>query len=338
MRLGQCPRPPRTLPLCAAANEAHADRIAFHKFCQWRFFEQWLALKAYANERGIADRRRRADLHRPPERRRLGPPADLFELDANGHANVVAGVPPDYFSATGQRWGNPLYRWRPHADEGYAWWIERVRRAFELVDIVRIDHFRGFAALLGDPGHRAHRGQGPLARRARARALFEAIAKALGPLPIIAEDLGLITPDVTALRKRFGFPGHAHPALRLRRRCRNVYLPHNHEPDSVVYTGTHDNDTTLGWWAGASDHERIHAMAYLACDGREMHWASDPRRLRIGRRYRDRPLAGRAGPARRAPHEPARPGRGLLEWRFEWSQVHPELASRAAALCRLYGR
>ena len=333
---GPAPSPRASRRRCAPPREAHAERIAFRKFCQWRFFEQWLRLKAYANERGIqivGD----APIFVAYQSAEVWARQALFELDANGHAQVVAGVPPDYFSATGQRWGNPLYRWPAHADEGYAWWIERIRRTFELVDIVRIDHFRGFAALLGDPGQRADRRQGPLGAGPGA-ALFKAIAKALGPLPIIAEDLGLITPDVTALRKRFAFPGMRILQFAFGGDSRNVYLPHNHEPDSVVYTGTHDNDTTLGWWASASAHERAHALAYLGCDGREMHWdliraacasVADTAIIPM------QDVLGLGGE-----HRMNLPGHaeGYWEWRFDWDQVQPGHARRLAALCRLYGR
>lgn len=318
------------------ACNRHADRIAFHKFCQWCFFEQWLLLKAYANEREIqivGD----APIFIAYQSAEVWARQELFELDANGQAKVVAGVPPDYFSESGQRWGNPLYRWPAHADEGYAWWTERIRRAFELVDIVRIDHFRGFAHYWEIPASE------PTAVKGRWRvgpgsALFKAIAKALGPLPIIAEDLGLITPDVTALRKRFAFPGMRVLHFAFGDDHRNVYLPHHHEQDSVVYTGTHDNDTTLGWWDGASAHERVHALAYLGCDGREMHWDLIRAACASVADTAIIPLQDVLGLG--GEHRMNLPGRGegYWEWRFEWAQVRPEHAPRLAALCRLYGR
>ena len=259
---------------------------------------------------------------------------ELFELDADGRATVIAGVPPDFFSATGQRWGNPLYRWSAHAAEGYAWWIERVRRIFELVDIVRIDHFRGFAGYWEIPASEpnAIRGRwlpGPGA------ALFHAIEAALGELPIIAEDLGVITPDVDALRHEFGLPG-----MRILQFAfgedgandnTNAYLPHNYDSNTVVYTGTHDNNTTQGWWAEASPALRQQVLDYLGTRRRPRHpLAADPRRLRQRRRHRDSPAAGRAGPGRRTPHEPARPGRrplGMALW----------LGPGAARACRAAG-
>jgi 4-alpha-glucanotransferase len=319
-----------------AESEAHAECMAFHKFCQWRFFEQWLRLKAYANERGIqivGD----APIFMAYQSAEVWARQPLFELDATGHAKVVAGVPPDYFSDTGQRWGNPLYRWPAHADEGYAWWTERVRHSFELVDIVRIDHFRGFAHYWEIPASEATAVKGRW-RAGPGAALFKAIANALGPLPIIAEDLGLITPDVTALRKRFAFPGMRILHFAFGGDNRNAYLPHHHEPDSVVYTGTHDNDTTLGWWAGASMQERAHALAYLASDGTAIHWDLIRAACASVADTAIIPLQDVLGLA--GEHRMNLPGRGegYWEWRFQWAQVQPEHAQRLAALCGLYGR
>jgi 4-alpha-glucanotransferase len=319
-----------------AASIQHAEPIAFHKFCQWRFFEQWLRLKAYANQRAIqivGD----APIFIAYQSAEVWARQELFDLDASGHAKVVAGVPPDYFSETGQHWGNPLYRWPAHAEENYAWWTERIRRTFELVDIVRIDHFRGFAQYWEIPACE------PTAVRGRWRAgpgsaLFKAIARELGPLPIIAEDLGLITPDVVALRKRFAFPGMRILQFAFGDDSRNIYLPHHHEQDSVVYTGTHDNDTTLGWWASASARERGHALAYLASDGTEMHWALIRAACASVADTAVIPLQDVLGLT--GEHRMNLPGRGegYWEWRFDWSQVLPEHAQRLAALCVLYGR
>lgn len=319
-----------------AAGEAHAERIAFHKFCQWRFFEQWLRLKTYANARGIriiGD----APIFIAYQSAEVWARQELFDLDASGHARVVAGVPPDYFSETGQRWGNPLYRWPAHAREGHAWWIARIRHSFEMADILRIDHFRGFAQHWEIPASEATAVHGRW-RDGPGSALFKAIAKALGPLPIVAEDLGLISPDVTALRKRLAFPGMRILHFAFGGGSGNAYLPHHHEPDSVVYTGTHDNDTTLGWWRSASEHEKAHALAYLGSDGDEIHWdliraacasVADTAIIPM------QDVLGLGGE-----HRMNLPGRaeGYWEWRFEWSQVQAEHAVRLAALCKLYGR
>ncbi|MEO8123818.1 MAG: 4-alpha-glucanotransferase [Burkholderiales bacterium] len=323
----------------AALREAathHAGRIDFHAFCQWRFFEQWMRLKSHANVRGvriIGD----APIFIAHQSAEVWARPELFELDARGEPTVVAGVPPDYFSATGQRWGNPLYRWRAHADEGFAWWTRRIRHGFELADILRIDHFRGFAkyweiAANEPTAVNGHWQAGPGA------ALFEAIARALGPLPIIAEDLGLITPDVVALRKRFKFPGMLVLQFAFDGKSDNLYLPHNHRVDSVVYTGTHDNDTTAGWWQQASPTERAHACAYLDTDGAQIHWTLIRAALASVAATAIIPLQDVLGLGSDSRMNlPGQPD-GHWAWRFEWPQLEVEHAERLAALSTLYGR
>ena len=250
---------------------------------------------------------------------------------------VVAGVPPDAFTADGQRWGNPLYRWSAHAKERYAWWVERIRRTFELVDVVRIDHFRGFAEYweIAASEPTAIHGRwmpGP------GEALFKAIARALGPIPIIAEDLGVITPDVTALRKKFAFPGMRILQFAFGGSSDNTYLPHNHEPDSVVYTGTHDNETSVGWWQVAPPALREHVCDVLATDGREIHWVlirSACASVADTAIYPLQDVLGLGADSRM--NYPGK-GTGYWEWRFTWDQVRPEHAQRLAHLCRLYRR
>ena len=239
--------------------------IAVQKYLQWQFSRQWRTLRSYANERGIAvigdipifvafDS---ADVwsHR-----------DLFLLDKDGKPPVVAGVPPDYFSATGQLWGNPLYNWDAMEQSGYQWWIDRFRSMFELFDIVRVDHFRGFEAAWHIPADEktAERGawiKGPGER------LFDALQNALGTLPIIAEDLGVITPEVVALRDRYNFPGMKILQFAFDSGPSNPDLPHNHVKHGVVYTGTHDNDTTKGWYTSISEAERCAMSIYLGTAG-----------------------------------------------------------------------
>jgi 4-alpha-glucanotransferase len=320
----------------AAARELHAERIAFWAFCQWCFFRQWLALKAYANGRGveiIGD----APIFIAHQSAEVWARRELFELDARGRPTAVAGVPPDAFSDTGQRWGNPLYRWKAHAKEGYAWWVQRIRRSFELVDVVRIDHFRGFAGYWEIPASE------PTAIHGRwlpgpGDALFKAIGKALGPLPIIAEDLGVITPDVTALRRKFAFPGMRILHFAFDGGSGNAYLPHNHDVDSVVYTGTHDNDTTLGWWASLADAQRERVLDYLGSDGTEIHWdliraACASVADTVVHPMQD--VLGLTGEHRM--NLPGR-GQGYWEWRFAWQQVLPGHAQRLAHLTQLYRR
>ena len=260
-------RRPEALESC---RRQLADEVRFQQFTQFQFHRQWAVLKRYANERGIRivgdvpifvalDS---ADVWSRPE---------LFHLDEKGRPTVVAGVPPDYFSKTGQRWGNPLYRWDLMARDGYRWWVERFRATLTQVDMVRIDHFRGFQAYWEVPAHHktAERGrwvEGP------GEALFRALEAALGPLSVIAEDLGLITPDVEALRLKLGFPGMKVLQFAFGENARNPYLPHNYERRYVVYTGTHDNDTTVGWFASRSPRERQAVLRYLGTGGKEIHW------------------------------------------------------------------
>lgn len=257
------------------------NQIEAHKFFQFLFFRQWFALKAYCNERGVSIigdipifvAQDSADVWTNP---------DQFKLDADGRPIVVAGVPPDYFSATGQFWGNPLYNWERMLADGFRWWIERVRASLQTVDIARIDHFRGFAACWEIPGGdiTAERGRWV---EAPGRELFTAIRKALGELPIIAEDLGVITPDVERLRDGFGFPGMRILQFGFSSDTKNIDLPHNYHRNVVVYTGTHDNDTTVGWFnsvAGAGstrsaeqiNAERDFCLKYLHTQGTEIHW------------------------------------------------------------------
>ena len=322
----------------AAAKEEQAERIAFWTFCQWSFFRQWGRLRHHANARGIhivGD----APIFIAHQSAEAWARPELFELDASGRPTVIAGVPPDGFSPTGQRWGNPLYRWEAHAREGYAWWIERVRRAFELVDIVRIDHFRGFAGYWEIPASE------PTAINGRwvtgpGEALFKAIADALGPLPIIAEDLGVITPDVEALRVAFDFPGMRilqfawgeAPSAELR------FQPHNHTPDSVVYTGSHDNDTTLGWWASADETVRHHLRDYLATDAHAVHWDLMRAACASVADSAVHPMQDVMGLGTEHRMNFPGTGEGNWSWRFAWADVPADAAVRLKRMCQLYER
>jgi 4-alpha-glucanotransferase len=322
----------------AAARKAHAPRLAFWTFAQWTFFRQWGALRAYANERGVqivGD----APIFIAHQSAECWARPELFELDAAGRPTVVAGVPPDVFSATGQHWGNPLYRWSAHAAEGYAWWIERIRSTFELVDIVRIDHFRGFAGYWEIPAHHptAEHGQwkpGP------GPALFRAVVNALGELPIIAEDLGFITPDVEALRREFAFPG-----MRILQFAwgekdpgETRFLPHHHAADTVVYTGTHDNDTTWGWWNSLPEDGRNHLREYLACDARQVHWDLIRAASASVADLAVHPMQDVMGLDDR--HRMNLPGTptGNWGWRFRWEQVPGDAAARLRRMAELYDR
>jgi 4-alpha-glucanotransferase len=264
---GEALRDPEALDL---ARQTHAAQIDEQRFRQWVFFKQWHELKSYAgskNIRLIGD----IPIFAAHDSSDVWANRDQFYLDEKGNPTVIAGVPPDYFSATGQRWGNPLYRWDVMKADGYSWWINRCRACLSLVDIVRIDHFRGFEAYWEIPASEetAIKGQwvaGPGAD------FFNAVQAALGELPIIAEDLGLITEGVEKLRNQFNLPG-----MKVLQFAwsdpKNLFLPHNHVPNCVVYSGTHDNNTTIGWWHSEVDEgTRRFINEYLDSDVREANW------------------------------------------------------------------
>lgn len=330
----------------SALQEAQSDlaesmmRFAFYQFL---FFRQWNKLRAYANERGIQiigdipifvayDS---ADVWAHPE---------LFFLDKKGNPTVVAGVPPDGFSATGQLWGNPLYNWKSHKKSGYAWWLSRVRESLKIFDILRFDHFRGFAGYYEIPaGHKtAEAGRwvtGP------GKDLFRAIDKYLGDglitrgtgLPFIAEDLGLVTPDVIELLEAFDLPGMKVLQFGFSG-PENPFLPHNYVTNCVAYTGTHDNDTARGWFETADPHEREFAQRYLRVDGSDFSW--DLIRAVWGS-VADLALAPMqdvlncGGEARM--NYPSSLG-GNWEWRMSESDLREDLAGKLRELNWLYGR
>ncbi len=253
-----------------AVLERHEATARRERFAQFVFDRQWSALREHARHRGVSlfgdvpifVSHHSADV--------WGLRA-LFDLDERGWPRHVAGVPPDYFSETGQRWGNPLYVWEHSARTGHAWWIARFARAFELCDRVRVDHFRGFEAYweipaLDPTAIGGHWVAGP------GRSLFDAVFAALGRQDVIAEDLGVITPGVEALRDGLGLPGMKILHFAFGSGDDNVHLPHHHGTRSVAYTGTHDNDTTIGWWDGAEEHVRDHVRRYLGIDGLDIAW------------------------------------------------------------------
>jgi len=245
------------------------------KVLQYYFFAQWTALRGYANDRGVklvGD----IPIFVAPDSVDVWANRELFHLDANGRPKVVAGVPPDYFSPTGQLWGNPLYNWKAMEMRGFAWWISRIRATLNLVDIVRIDHFRGFEAYWEVPASEktAERGRWV---KAPGMKLFSVAKEEVGELPVMAEDLGVITAEVDRMREHFGFPGmrvlqFAFSANDGRLASDDPFLPHNHEYNSVIYTGTHDNDTTLGWYRSQSPEVQDIVRRYLARDDHDIVW------------------------------------------------------------------
>ncbi|MEZ4386813.1 MAG: 4-alpha-glucanotransferase [Candidatus Krumholzibacteriia bacterium] len=254
----------------AAARSRLDDRIACHAFRQFLFARQWHALRAYANQRGV---RLLGDLpifvaHDSAD---VWARPDLFLLEADGRPTAVAGVPPDYFSSTGQLWGNPLYDWLAMAREDYAWWIRRVRACLRQTDLVRIDHFRGFEAFWSVPAG-AENAIGGRWVEGPGLGFFESLRRHLGTLPIVAEDLGVITRGVEELRDAFDMPGMK--VLQFAwSEPRNPFQPHNHVPNCVVYSGTHDNDPTNGWWTEACDETvRDRVRDYVGRPVDEPNW------------------------------------------------------------------
>jgi 4-alpha-glucanotransferase len=245
-----------------------AEAITREKIVQFLFFHQWLALRRYANEHGI---RLIGDMpiFVAADSTDVWSHQDLFFLDEHGKPSVVAGVPPDLFSATGQLWGNPLYRWERMARQGYAWWIERISNLLALVDVIRIDHFIGFTRYWEVKTGEVTAENGRWVPVPGA-ALLLAVEKALGRLPMVAEDLGLVTPEVDELRERFELPGMKVLQFAFGDDASSPHLPHNYSPNCVVYTGTHDNDTTVGWFTAAAPRERSFAQRYLARSGEDI--------------------------------------------------------------------
>jgi 4-alpha-glucanotransferase len=246
------------------------DEIFRQKFYQFTFFEQWSELKKYANEKGVKivgdvpifvalDS---ADVWRNPSQ---------FKLNEDGSPTVVSGVPPDYFSKTGQRWGNPIYDWERMKADNFRWWIERIKFNLQMFDVVRIDHFRGFEACWEIPGVDKTAENGRWVQ-APGEELFTALRNALGALPFMAEDLGVITPEVERLRDSFEFAGMRILLFAFGGDPGNSYLPHNTIKNAVVYTGNHDNDTVVGWFKSAGKNEREFCLKYLDSTGKEIHW------------------------------------------------------------------
>ncbi|MFN8373877.1 MAG: 4-alpha-glucanotransferase [Anaerolineae bacterium] len=263
-----------------AAQEKHARSIDEQRFRQWVFFSQWMELKQYANDKGI---RIIGDIpifvaHDSSD---VWVNQNLFYLDAKGNPTVIAGVPPDYFSPTGQRWGNPLYRWDVHKKAGYQWWIQRIKATLATVDIARVDHFRGFAEYWEVPASEETAIKGRWVKGPR-EDLFRVIGEALGDLPIIAEDLGVITQTVVDLRDSMGLPGMKILQFAFGGNCGDdPFLPHNYIPNCVAYTGTHDNNTVVGWWNGeASEGNRQCMTEYVGSNITQPNWEM----IRLGMR------------------------------------------------------
>lgn len=245
--------------------------VMYYSFIQFVFFKQWFALKKYANERGIkiiGD----VPIFTALDSSDVWANKELFYLDEKGYPTLVAGVPPDYFSETGQLWGNPLYDWEKHKETGYKWWIKRVGLTLKMVDYLRIDHFRGFEAFWAIPYGSPNAIIGEW-KEGPYEDLFYALENSLGKnMPIIAEDLGVITPKVINLRDKFNLPGMKILQFAFDNVEENPFLPHNYVPNTVCYTGTHDNDTSLGWYLKADVKSQEKVRNYMNSDGRDISW------------------------------------------------------------------
>ncbi len=313
-----------------------ASEVRYHQFVQFQFRRQWTELKRYANGRDIqilGD----IPIFVAHDSADVWAHREVFQLDQDGQPAVVAGVPPDPFSATGQLWGNPVYDWDANAATGFVWWIARARAMLQTVDIIRIDHFRGFAAAWVSP-----RGDETAAgghwQRGPGASVFEAIRKDLGDVPVVVEDLGVITLDVISLRDELGFPGMKVLQFAFEDDPANPYLPHNYEHNDVVYTATHDNQTTIGWFQSRSDAERRSVQRYIGSDGSDIAWDL----IRLG-------LSSVANTSIQALQDVMRlgdearmnvPGRptGNWGWRYLPHQLHEGLAEGLGELTATYGR
>lgn len=324
-------------------NTAEPDPWAmeFHQFLQFEFFRQWCALKDYCAGLGI---RIMGDLpiYIATDSADAWEHPELFDFTS------VAGVPPDYFSATGQRWGNPLYHWDKMKAEGYHWWIERMRAALTMFDLVRIDHFRGFEAYWAVPASEPTAEHGEWVKGPGAD-LFRALVSALGSLPVIAENLGVITPEVEALREQFNFPGMAILQFAFGKDDQaRSFKPHNYVHNLVAYSGTHDNDTVMGWWKSqggdstrsAEDigEEKAHARDYLATDGSQMNWTIIRALMASVAETVLFPAQDVLGLGREARMNTPAVANGNWRWRMRPGALTQELARRMRAMAEIFER
>ncbi len=330
----------RTPAALEEVRTTQARDLAIEQALQFFFAQQWNALRAACASKGIGFigdvaifvNYDSADVWTHPE---------IFELDDEGRPTRVSGVPPDYFSKTGQRWGNPLYRWDVLRASGFAWWVERIRRSLALCDCIRLDHFRGFAACWAIPASEETAVNGAW-EKAPGEELFSAVERALGKLPLIAEDLGVITPEVEALRENFRLPGMRVLQFGFGSRGAHTHLPHRFAENAVVYTGTHDNDTTLGWWRTATEAERSAVAAYLHPIGEfgeaGIVWAMLRAAATSVARLCLFPLQDvlQLGSEARM-NTPAQP-RGNWAWRYAPGALRPEMAAALAALMQAADR
>ena len=322
----------------AIANAKQEYRESIDEICfeQFVFFRQWGLLKQYANERQV---QMVGDMpifvaHDSAE---VWQHQEYFDLNADGSPNTVAGVPPDYFSETGQRWGNPLYVWDKLADDHYEWWIERFQVALTLYDAVRVDHFRGFEAYWEIDAKEVTAVNGHWVK-APGEALFNTLQESVGELPIIVEDLGTITPEVNALREKFGWPGMKILQFAFDGDDSNPYLPHHHIENCVVYTGTHDNDTTLSWFEDLPPDVKDNVYQYMGNPGESMPWALIECAFRSVANWAIVPMQDLLSLGKG--HRMNTPGtsEGNWQWRFQWHQVDEHVAEKVKTMVTQFER
>ena len=327
--------------------DEYADEILAEQFFQYLFFKQWLELKGYCNKKGISiigdmpifvayDS---VDVWRNRE---------LFKFGKDGKPLVVAGVPPDYFSATGQLWGNPLYDWEEMASNNFQWWVKRFEAMLEVMDVIRIDHFRGFAACWEIPYGQTTAEKGKWVPTP-GNELFETLVKTFENLPIIVEDLGVITPDVEELRDKFEFPGMRILQMGFGGGSDNIDLPHNYVPHSVVYTGGHDHDTLIGWFrskegAGSTrdaeqiEKERSMCLKYLRSNGKSINWDFISTAFASVSRLAIVPLQDILGLGSSSRMNLPASTDGNWEWRYRKEMIGEDIVDRLKELTKLYGR
>ena len=320
----------------AEAKERLVAEIESHRFRQFLFSYQWETVRQRSVQKDlkiIGDipifvAHDSADVWAHPE---------FFLLDDTGMPTVVAGVPPDYFSPSGQRWGNPLYRWDKLREDGYSWWLSRLEKVLSLVDFVRLDHFRGFEAYWEIPVEAAGAESGRWVTGPGADFL-EAARQALGHLPIIAEDLGLITPEVVALREAFDLPGMKVLQFAFDSDATHEYLPHNFERHCVVYTGTHDNDTTRGWYESVPDETQDFCRRYLRCNDENISWKMIKAAWSSVAERAVAPMQDLLEQGSEARMNFPSRADGNWQWRLTSDQLTPQLAKRMREMNALYGR
>ncbi|NOZ49263.1 MAG: 4-alpha-glucanotransferase [Chloroflexi bacterium] len=319
-----------------AASARLSDQIQFHTFQQWLFFSQWQALRQYANDRRVkimGD----IPIYVAMDSADAWGNRQRFLFDEQGHPQVVAGVPPDYFSPTGQLWGNPIYNWEHLAAQGYRWWIDRFRSNLRLFDLIRVDHFRGFYNYWEVPGTASTAVNGRWVDGPR-QALFDAVIAALGELPLIAEDLGAPDAGVYELRDHYDFPGMKVLQFAWSSDGSDPFLPHNYIHNCVVYTGTHDNDTTRGWYASAPERERDYVRRYGRVDGSDIAWDMIRLAMMSSANLAIIPMQDCMNLGSEARMNTPSVASGNWGWRFLPAQLTTGIQAGLAELCRLYGR